>query len=156
MSEPIRKAQESLVLQGTESPKEAKQEGDGARQGRKHMRRKWFELQPNSNGPTVSQAAPATSVARVVTETRITENGEDGAERGEVELLSMSDVYQTAGILNPRKGYSILKVAEMLRSEHLRGLSKETKRATVMVALDAAGIIVVEVAEDANGSNRFV
>jgi predicted RNase H-like nuclease (RuvC/YqgF family) len=37
----------------------------------------------------------------------------------------------------------------MLRSEHLRGLSKEVKRTTVLVALDAAGISVDEVTEDA-------
>ena len=61
----------------------------------------------------------------------------------------MEDIYQTAGILNPRKGYSVLKVVEMLRSEHLRGLSKEMKRASVLVALDAAGISVDEVAQDA-------
>jgi hypothetical protein len=105
--------------------------------------------QQNEAGPVATKAAPSTPLTSAATEARITERGEDGGERNEVELLSMSDIYQTAGILNPRKGYSILKVAEMLRSEHLRGLPKETKRATVTVALDAAGITTAEVAEDA-------
>jgi hypothetical protein len=146
-----------MVLRETETIRELKQEGDAARQERKHMRRKWFELghkveaqeQQNSSGPVVSKAAPANAGVNATAEARIAERGEDGSERNEVELLSMSDIYQTSGILNPRKGYSILKVAEMLRSEHLRGLSKEMKRATVMVALDAAGITAAEVAEDA-------
>jgi DNA anti-recombination protein RmuC len=38
---------------------------------------------------------------------------------------------------------------EMLGSEHLHGLPKEMKRTTVLVALDAAGITLDEVAQDA-------
>ncbi len=119
------------------------------------MRRKWFELghkgeeQPDSNGSAACKAAPLVPVVRAVAETRIAENIENGAEGSEIDLLSMGDIYETAGILNPPKGCSILKVAEMLRSEHLRGLSREMMRATVMVALDAAGITVAEVVEDA-------
>jgi hypothetical protein len=60
-----------------------------------------------------------------------------------------SGIDQTAGILNPRKGYGILKVVEMLSSDHLRGVSKEMKRASVLMALDAAGISLEEVAADA-------
>jgi hypothetical protein len=37
----------------------------------------------------------------------------------------------------------------MLRSEHIRGLSNEMKRAAVLMALDAAGIAVDEVLRDA-------
>lgn len=119
------------------------------------MRRKWFELghegeeQPDSNGPAACKAAPPVPVVPAVAETRIAENIENGAEGSEIDLLSMGDIYETAGILNPRKGYSILKVAEMLRSEYLRGLSRELKRTTVIVTLDAAGITIAEVAEDA-------
>jgi hypothetical protein len=38
----------------------------------------------------------------------------------------------------------------MLHSEHIRGSSKEMKRASVLLALDAAGISVDEVLQDAN------
>jgi hypothetical protein len=61
----------------------------------------------------------------------------------------MEDIYRTAWILAPRKGYSIHKVVEMLRSDHLRGLSKEMRRASVLMALDAAGISIDEVLQDA-------
>ncbi len=65
------------------------------------------------------------------------------------DLLSVDDIYRAAGILAPRMGYSIRKVADMLASDHLRGLSDEMKRASVLMALDAAGISVDEVLRDA-------
>jgi hypothetical protein len=65
------------------------------------------------------------------------------------DLLSTDDIYRAAGILAPRMGYSIRKVADMLASDHLRGLSDEIKRASVLMALDAAGISVDEVLRDA-------
>jgi hypothetical protein len=65
------------------------------------------------------------------------------------DLLSMDDIYRAAGILAPRMGYSIRKVADLLASDHLRGVSDEMKRASVLMALDAAGISVDEVLRDA-------
>jgi hypothetical protein len=65
------------------------------------------------------------------------------------DLLSMDDIYRAAGILAPRMGYSICKVADMLANDHLRGLSGEMKRASVLMALDAAGIPVDDVLRDA-------
>jgi hypothetical protein len=67
----------------------------------------------------------------------------------QVELLPMEDIYRTAGIISPRKGYSVTKVVEMLNSEHIRGLSKETKRAALLMALDAAGVSIEQVQRDA-------
>jgi hypothetical protein len=66
----------------------------------------------------------------------------------QVELLPMEDIYRTAGIVSPRKGYSVPKVVEMLNSEHIRGLSKETKRAALLMALDAAGVTIEQVQRD--------
>jgi len=60
-----------------------------------------------------------------------------------VELLSVEDIYSAAGITNPRGGYSVNKVVDMLHSEHIRGLSTEMmKRAAVLMALDAAGVTI--------------
>jgi hypothetical protein len=67
----------------------------------------------------------------------------------QVELPPTEDIYREAGIIIPRKGYSIKKVVEMLNSEHIRGLSKEMKRAAVLMALDAAGISVDQIQRDA-------
>jgi len=65
------------------------------------------------------------------------------------DLLPPEDIYRTAGIMEPRLGYSIRKVVEMLRSDHLRGLGDEVKRASVLMALTAAGIPLADILQDA-------
>jgi uncharacterized protein YukE len=67
----------------------------------------------------------------------------------QVDLLPVEDVYRAAGITNSKKGYSIHKVVEMLNSEHMVGLANETKRAAVMVALEAADVSLGQVQQDA-------
>jgi hypothetical protein len=73
----------------------------------------------------------------------------DGDLTYQSELLPLEEIYMAAGIVSPRRGYNIKKVVEMLHSEHLGGLSKEMRRASVLMALDAAGISVHEVLRDA-------
>ena len=65
------------------------------------------------------------------------------------ELLSYDDIYHAAGIMSPRSGYGIHKVVEMLNSQRIRELSTDIKRASVLMALDAAGTSVDEVLQDA-------
>ncbi len=65
------------------------------------------------------------------------------------DLLSYEDIYHAAGILSPGSGYGIHKVVKMLNSERIRDLSKDIKRASVLMALDAAGISVDEMLTDA-------
>jgi hypothetical protein len=65
------------------------------------------------------------------------------------DLLSYDDIYRAAGILSPGSGYGIHKVVEMLNSDRIRDLSKDVKRASVLMALDAAGISVDELLTDA-------
>jgi hypothetical protein len=64
-------------------------------------------------------------------------------------MLSYEDIYHAAGIMNPASGYGIHKVVEMLNSERIRDLSKEVKRASILMALDAAGTRVDDVLADA-------
>ena len=64
-------------------------------------------------------------------------------------LLSYEDIYHAAGILSPRSGYGVGKVVEMLNSERIRDLSKEIQRASVLMALDAAGTAVDDLLRDA-------
>ena len=45
--------------------------------------------------------------------------------------------------------YTILKVAQMLQSEHMRILTGPAKRAAILVALQAAGVKVTDVIDDA-------
>jgi flagellar motility protein MotE (MotC chaperone) len=63
-------------------------------------------------------------------------------------------VYDAAKISAPAHGYTVLKVAEMLRSEHIRALPADVRRKSVMVALDAAGVKVTEIVEDAVRRDR--
>ena len=65
------------------------------------------------------------------------------------DLLSYEDIYHAAGILNPPSGYGIQKVVDMLNSERLRDLAKEVKRASVLMALDAAGTSLDDLLRDA-------
>jgi hypothetical protein len=65
------------------------------------------------------------------------------------DLLSYDDIYHAAGIMIPRSGYGIHKVVEMLNSQRIRELSTDIKRASVLMALDAAGTSVDDVLQDA-------
>jgi hypothetical protein len=87
---------------------------------------------------------------------RVAASGRSPSESGgedvapiEVELLPAEDIYRLAGIMQPSKGYSIKKVVGMLHSQHIRGLSKEMKRAAVLMALEAAGVSLAQVQLDA-------
>lgn len=68
---------------------------------------------------------------------------------GHHEMLSYEDIYHAAGIMNPPSGYGIHKVLEMVNSERIRDLSKDVKRASVLMALDAAGASANDVLNDA-------
>ena len=65
------------------------------------------------------------------------------------DLLSYEDIYHAAGILSPHSGYGIHKVVEMINSDRIRELSKEVKRASVLMALDAAGTSADDLLQDA-------
>ena len=66
----------------------------------------------------------------------------------------LSVVYESAKIAPPAHGYTVLKVAEMLQSEHIRALPADVKRKSILVALDAAGVKVAEIVEDAVRRDR--
>jgi len=152
----VKVAQQVLAGNGFEEKKEKKP----AKKGRGFMKLKWFagdeeELlranggnnAPNEPAKRAAEAAPRmerTAVARPAA----MPGGESGGGF-ETELLPVEDIYRAAGITSPRRGYSIGKVVEMLRSEHLRGASRELRRAAVLMALDAAGVTVDEVLQDA-------
>jgi hypothetical protein len=67
---------------------------------------------------------------------------------------SFGDIYAAAQIEPPSHGYSILKVADMLQSEHIAALPIDVKRKSVLVALDAAGVAVNDVIQDAVKRDR--
>jgi len=62
---------------------------------------------------------------------------------------SFEDIYNAAEIHPPAHGFTIMKVAEMLHSEHIRSLPREVKRSSVLVALEASGAPIQDVIQDA-------
>jgi len=58
-------------------------------------------------------------------------------------------VYGEAGIELPAHGYGVDKVGEMLESKRLASLNREVRAAAVMAALEAAGVAVRDVIQDA-------
>jgi hypothetical protein len=134
-------------------------EKKAAKKGRGIMKLKWFagndeEIFGTNGGsnvpsePVQRAAEAAPRMERAVAKPAAIPSGER-AGGFEAELLPVEDIYHAAGIASPRRGYSITKVVEMLRSEHLRGASRELRRAAVLMALDAAGVTVDEVLQDA-------
>jgi len=62
---------------------------------------------------------------------------------------SFAEIYQAAEIKPPVHGFTIEKVGDMLRSEHIRNLPRDVKRSSVLVALEAAGAPIQDVIQDA-------
>ncbi|MDZ4804764.1 MAG: hypothetical protein SGI90_07900 [Candidatus Eisenbacteria bacterium] len=70
------------------------------------------------------------------------------------DSVGFDEIYTAARIALPPHGYTILKVAEMLGSEHLRELPPDVKKKSILVALDAAGVSVDGIVEDAVQRDR--
>jgi hypothetical protein len=98
------------------------------------------------------------SVVRLPSPERETEkssNGASEAPKGVPPVLgTFEEVYSHAGIANPAKAYTILKVAEMLQNRHLAEMSSDTKRNSLMMALEAAEVDIGELLQDAVARNR--
>jgi len=60
-----------------------------------------------------------------------------------------SAVYSEAGIELPAHGYGIDKVAEMLENKRLATLGREVRATAVLTALEAAGVTLADVIQDA-------
>jgi hypothetical protein len=112
------------------------------------------DMQPKTLFPKFWHRANASDQPESVGTKEVLVNKSNGspAEPGSAdrhEMLSYEDIYHAAGIMNPASGYGIHKVVEMLNSERIRDLSKEVKRASILMALDAAGTRVDDVLADA-------
>jgi len=146
---------------------QTKQPPKQAGEGRKHMRHKWLELPWRKKQEGLSVSGPGNGEAssdghrngkseKENLMPHVTQPTEKAPVRSarevptfQVDLSPMEDIYRAAGIMNPRRGYSINKVVEMLHSEYIRELSKEMKRAAVLMALDTAGIPIDQIQKDA-------
>ena len=54
---------------------------------------------------------------------------------------SFQEIYEAAEITAPSHGFTVLKIIDLIQSEHIRNLSREVKRSSLLLALEAAGVI---------------
>jgi hypothetical protein len=64
-------------------------------------------------------------------------------------FYSFEQIYQNSAVKPPRIAYGILKVAAMANSQHLAGMSTEAKRCSLLMALEAAGVEIEDLLQDA-------
>ncbi|HZT33090.1 MAG TPA: hypothetical protein VFA33_24600 [Bryobacteraceae bacterium] len=89
------------------------------------------EPSPEAEPRTATSAAPKTSSL---------ENG---------KYSSFAEIYRSGAVKLPELSYNILKVADMIGSAHLAAMSPEAKRCALLMALEAAGVEVEALLQDA-------
>ncbi len=123
------------------------------------MSKKWYSffVVTNELGGAAGSPVPASTPPRRVTDlvepdvlpTPPLPSSTPATPTGDLAI-----VYESAQIVAPSHGYTVLKVAEMLQSEHIRALPREVKGKSVLVALDAAGVRVDDIVADAVRRDR--
>lgn len=124
------------------------------------MTKKWYELfvsvdsqgsDPESGGTqsNVADGSGRRTAAQTVAEIAAQLPKEPQFTSPVKNPTSFDEIYQAAEIKTPTHGYTIYKIADMLQSEHIRNLPAEVKRSSVLLALDAAGVKVEDVIQDA-------
>ena len=70
---------------------------------------------------------------------------------GAATLATFEEIYHKSNLKSTAASteWNVLKVADMLASEHLRGLSTASKHSALLMALEAAGVAVEDVLQDA-------
>jgi len=63
--------------------------------------------------------------------------------------MSFQEIYGAAEINSPEHGYTVLKIIDLLHSEHIRNLSRDVKKSSLLLALEAAGVKAEEIVQDA-------
>jgi len=126
------------------------------------MQNRWFQswrgqdaLDCAVNGGSQSSSAPSPESANENKSVNLAEETEGFAASG-TDLLVFEEIYRSAAIKGPKMGYNIIKIIEMLGSEHIRHMATETKRASLLMALEAAGVQVDEVLQDATLRQRAI
>ena len=125
------------------------------------MSKKWYnyivsvddaagQQAPANSSPSTASKSAAQSVAEIAS----TIAAEPHFTTPVSDPTSFEQIYSAAEIPPPAKGYSIFKVSQMLESEHIRNLPSDVKKSSILVALDAAGVDVKDVIQDAIRRDR--
>jgi hypothetical protein len=121
------------------------------------MTKKWYNYfvsveQNTANEPGATgspSGADAKSASDSVAEIAAGLNAEPQFTKPISEPNSFEEIYRAAEIPEAPHGYSILRVAQMMESEHIRSLPSDVKRSSVLVGLEAAEVNIKDVIQDA-------
>lgn len=117
--------------------------------------KKWYNYFVVTNPQdTAPDAPPAAERPRRVTDVVPDADAETSFAAPVTTPTDFNEIYTSAQIEVPKHGYTVLKVAEMLQSEHIKALPADVKQKSIMVALDAAGVTVKAIVEDAVHRDR--
>ena len=125
------------------------------------MTKKWYnyfvsvdEVASTASKTASSSTTPTRTAAQSVVEIASSIAPEPTFKAPVSNPTSFEEIYKAAEIPAAPQGYSILKVAQMLESEHIRNLPSDVKKSSVLVALDAAGADIKDVIQDAVRRDR--
>jgi len=123
------------------------------------MSKKWYNLfvsvhHPAGQREETTGTNPAPSAAQAIADIAATVAPEPKFTTTINNPTSFDEIYNAAEIHPPTHGFTIMKIAEMLHSEHIRNLPRDVKRSSVLVALEAAGAPLQDVIEDAVKRDR--
>jgi len=103
-------------------------------------------------GPALAGATP--TPAQTIADIAASVNVAPTFKQPVADPAAFEQIYQAAEIRAPSHGFTIFKIADMLRSEHIRSLAVEIKRSSVLLALDAAGVPLQDIIQDAVKRDR--
>jgi len=125
------------------------------------MTKKWYNyfVSVDEAGSAAAQgnapaSAGAPNAAQTVAEIASSVSAEPQFTSPVANPTSFDEIYKAAEIPPAPQGYSIMKIADMLQSEHIRTMPADVRRSSVLVALDAAGVDIKDVIQDAVRRDR--
>ncbi len=125
------------------------------------MSKKWYNYIVSVDDDAAQQdqatqgtTSAAKSAAQSVAEIAATIAPEPQFTTPVSDPTSFEEIYKAAEIPGGSKGYTILKVAQMLESDHIRNLPSDVRKSSILVALDAAGVDIKDVIQDAVRRDR--
>jgi hypothetical protein len=123
------------------------------------MSKKWYNFfvsvdKPSGEPGETSSPEPTPNAAQAIADIAASLAPQPTLKPPAGNAASFAEIYDAAEIHAPPHGFTIMKVAEMLRSEHIRALPREVKSSSVLVALEAAGAPLQDVIQDAIKRDR--
>ena len=122
--------------------------------------KKWYNLflsvdpPPAAAGETDDAAPTPPDAARTVAEIASNVVADTKFSGPVSSAATFDEIYRAAEIPVPPHGYTIMKIGEMLQSERIRALPAEVKKNSILLALDAAGVKIEDVIQDAVQRDR--